>query len=115
MKEQYFEIITLALQIALLVLTAFVVPSIRKWLETNTTKEQRKEATFWLSIAVQAAESIYKAKGAGTLKKEWVLDWCNKNNIKLSTEQLDILIDLIVKEFNKNGWNEPITLKSVVE
>lgn len=108
MKEQYFEIIKLALQIALLVLTAFVVPSIRKWLETNTTKEQRKEATFWLSIAVQAAESIYKAKGAGALKKEWVLEWLNKNNIKITTGQADILIDMIVKEFNKNGWDKPI-------
>ena len=103
-----FEILKLVLQIALLVLTAFVVPSAKKWIEANTSTEERKEATFWLSIAVKAAESIYQEKGQGQLKKEWVLEWLNKNNIKISTDQADILIDMVVTEFNKNGWNIPI-------
>ena len=110
MDENVFEILKLILQIGLLVLTGFVVPALRKWILTNTTKVQRKEAVFWIGIAIKAAEDIYKIKGAGKLKKEWVLEWCKNNNINFTTEQLNILIDLIVGEFNKNGWDKPLEL-----
>ena len=108
MDSNIFEIVKLVLQIALLVVTVFVIPSAKKWIETNTTKEQREEAKFWTGIAVKAAESIYKEKGQGQLKKEWVLEWLHNNNIKITMEQANILIDMTVEEFNKNGWNVPI-------
>ena len=108
MDSNMFEIAKLVLQIALLVATVFVIPSVKKWMEANTTKEQREEAKFWTGIAVKAAESIYKEKGQGQLKKEWVLEWLNKNNVKITMEQANILIDMVVQEFNKNGWNLPI-------
>lgn len=108
MDSNMFEIVKLVLQIVLLVVTVFVIPSAKKWMETNTTKEQREEAKFWTGIAVKAAESIYKEKGQGQLKKEWVLEWLHNNNIKITMGQANILIDMIVEEFNKNGWNTPI-------
>ena len=108
MDSNMFEIVKLVLQIALLVATAFVIPSAKKWMKANTTKEQREEAKFWTGIAVKAAESIYKAKGQGQLKKEWVLEWLNNNNVTITMPQANILIDMVVEEFNKNGWNIPI-------
>ena len=42
------------------------------------------------------------------LKKETVTDFLNKNGIKMSIEQMDFLIDAIVTEFNKNGWDNVI-------
>ena len=59
---------------------------------------------FWTKLAVQIAEEIYKEKGQGMLKKETVIDFLNKNGIKMSIEQIYFLIDTIVTEFNKNGW-----------
>lgn len=108
MDSNIFEIVKLVLQITLLVVTVIVIPSAKKWMEANTTKEQREEAKFWTGIAVKAAESIYREKGQGQLKKEWVIDWLNKNNVKITMEQANILIDMVVQEFNKNGWNIPI-------
>ena len=46
MDENVFEILKLILQIGLIVLTGFVVPALRKWILTNTTKVQRKEAVI---------------------------------------------------------------------
>ena len=51
---------------------------------------------------------IYKEKGQGMLKKETVIEFLNKNGIKMSIEQMDFLIDAIVTEFNKNGWDNVI-------
>lgn len=106
-----FEIVKLVLQIGLIVLTAFIVPAIKKFLAEKTTKEQRENAKFWTTLAVKYAEEIYKEKGQGKLKKEFVIDWLNRNKIKISKDQMDTLIDMIVTEFNKNGWDTPIVLE----
>ena len=106
-----FEIVKLVLQICLIILTAFVVPSIKKLINEKTTKEQRENAKFWTALAIKCAEDIYKERGQGKLKKEYVIDWLNRNNIKISPEQMDALIDIIVEEFNKNGWEIPIVLE----
>lgn len=106
MKPEIFEIIKTALQLVLLIATGVLVPLIKKYLEQNTTEKQRKEALFWTTQVVKIAEKIYKAKGQGELKKEYVLKWLQDHGIKLSQDQLEILINLVVAEFNKNGWNK---------
>lgn len=111
LDSNIFEIVKLVLQIGLIILTAFVVPAVRKLINEKTTKEQRENAKFWTAIAIKCAEDIYKEKGQGKLKKEWVVDWLNRNNIKITPEQMDTLIDIIVNEFNKNGWEMPVVLE----
>lgn len=111
LDNNVFEIVKLALQIGLIVLTAFVVPAVRKFLNEKTTKEQRENAKFWTALAVKCAEDIYKERGQGKLKKEYVIEWLNRNNIKISPEQMDALIDIIVEELNKNGWEIPVVLE----
>ena len=111
LDSNIFEIVKLVLQIGLIVLTAFIVPAIKKFLAEKTTKEQRENAKFWTAIAVKCAEDIYKEKGQGKLKKEWVVDWLNKNNVKITNDQMDTLIEIIVTEFNEKGWNVPIVLE----
>lgn len=112
MDSNIFEIVKLVLQIGLIILTAFVVPSIKKLINEKTTKEQRENAQFWTAIAIKCAEDIFKEKGQGKLKKDYVIEWLNRNKIKITEEQMNILIDTIVAEFNKNGWNVPIVLNS---
>lgn len=104
MKTEVFEIVVLALKLVLLLMTVFVVPVVRKWILENTTKEQRDNALFWIKYVTPIAEEIYKQKGAGKLKKEWVIEWLNQNGVKLSEEQISILIDMVVKEYNQKGW-----------
>lgn len=111
LDSNIFEIVKLVLQIGLIILTAFVVPAVRKLINEKTTKEQRENAKFWTTLAVKYAEEIYKEKGQGKLKKEYVVDWLNKNKIKISNEQMDTLIEMIVTEFNEKGWNVPVVLE----
>ncbi|MHC1747419.1 MAG: phage holin, LLH family [Cellulosilyticaceae bacterium] len=92
------------LKLLVMVLGAVVTYKLIPWIKAKTTAEQRKEAAYWIEIAVQVAEQIYKDKGQGTLKKEYVLEWLNKNGTKITAGQSDILIDLIVNQFNGNRW-----------
>lgn len=105
MTKEKFELVMMFLKALLMFATVFVIPYIQVYLKSNTTKEQRENALFWVKQVTRIAEELYKVKGAGQLKKEYVLEWLNKNGIKLSSEQLSVLIDMVVEEYNKNGWN----------
>lgn len=105
MSKEKFELVMMFLKALLMFATVFVIPYIQVYLKSNTTKEQRENALFWVKQVTRIAEELYKVKGAGQLKKEYVLEWLNSNRIKLSNEQLSVLIDMVVDEYNKNGWN----------
>lgn len=105
MKKEYFEIVVMILKLLLLIMSVVVVPYVQKYLKQNTTKEQRENALFWIKQVTRIAEEVYKSKGAGELKKQYVIEWLEKNGVRLSDEQLSVLIDMVVAEYNKNGWN----------
>lgn len=105
MSKEKFELVILVLKAFLMFTTIFVIPYLQIYLKSNTTKEQRENALFWVKQVTRIAEELYKTKGAGKLKKEYVLEWLNKNGVKLSNDQLSILIDMVVEEYNRNGWN----------
>ena len=105
MKKEYFEVVVTVLKVLLLVMSVWVVPQAKKYIESSTTKEQRENALFWIKQVTKIAEEVYKSKGAGELKKQYVIEWLEKNGVKLADEQLSVLIDMVVDEYNKNGWN----------
>lgn len=78
------------------IITYLIVPFIRQ----KTTKEQRENIYFWVKVAVQAAEMIYKGKGQGKLKKEYVVDFLVSKGINITIQELDVLIEAAVKELN---------------
>ncbi len=67
------------------IITYLIVPFIRQ----KTTKEQRENIYFWVRVAVQAAEMIYKEKGQGKLKKEYVIDFLVSKGINITIQELD--------------------------
>lgn len=78
------------------ILTYLIVPLILQ----KTTKQQRENIYFWVTVAVQAAEMIYKEKGQGKLKKEYVVDFLVSKGINITIQELDVLIEAAVKELN---------------
>ncbi len=78
------------------ILTYLIVPFIK----SKTTEKQRDNAKFWVQVAVGAAEQIYREKGQGKLKKEYVVDFLTSKCIDITMEELDILIEAAVKELN---------------
>ncbi len=78
------------------ILTYLIVPFIKQ----KTTKEQRDNIYFWVRIAVGAAEQIYKEKGQGKLKKEYVVSFLQSKEIDITIQELDVLIEAAVLELN---------------
>jgi hypothetical protein len=78
------------------IITYLIVPLVKQ----KTTKEQRENIYFWVRVAVQAAEMIYKEKGQGKLKKEYVVTFLQSKGMNITMQELDILIEAAVKELN---------------
>lgn len=74
-----------------MVLTYFVVPILKE-----------KKLYDFVKILVQSAEQLYKGKGLGEQKKEFVVQKLKKFGIEVNNEQLDILIESAVLELNKS-------------
>lgn len=101
-----FTIVKLVLQLALAIITVVAVPMLRKMYIDNTNEKQRAEVLFWTRFAIKQAEALYKERGAGELKKIDCLEFLKKIGLNLDEEQLSVLIDMIVEEYNKNGWGK---------
>ena len=103
MNEGMLKIILALIGLLGTIITYVLVP----WVKTKTTKEQnvntlilRDEVSFWVSVAVNAAEQIYREKGQGKLKKEYVIDFLTSKGINITIQELDVLIEAAVKELN---------------
>ena len=56
----------------------------------------------WVTIAVNAAESLYNMPGMGETKKQWVLEFISeKLKYSVSAQELEALIEAAVTELNK--------------
>ncbi len=96
MNEGMLKIILALIGLLGTIITYVLVP----WVKTKTTKEQRDEVSFWVSVAVNAAEQIYREKGQGKLKKEYVIGFLTSKGIDIAVQELDVLIEAAVKELN---------------
>jgi hypothetical protein len=92
--------ITLALiSLAGALITAFLVPYIRK----NTTAKQREEINEWIYIACTAAEQIYSGVGQGKVKKQYVLNFLQSKGVKLDDASVTAMLEAAVYAL-KNVW-----------
>jgi len=76
------------------IITAIVIP----WIKSKTTKEQQEEIRQWVKIAVAAAEQIFVGQGRGEEKKQWVLEFLSKYNLKVDPDAIDAMIEAAVWE-----------------
>lgn len=94
--ELFVKIVIGIISILGAVITYVVVP----YLKTKTSKEQRETIMFWVKVAVSAAEQIFNEKGKGAEKKEYVVEFLTQQGVRISMEELDVLIESAVKELN---------------
>ena len=94
------EIVTLVLRLMLVLTTTFVIPVIKKKIDAEKLAEARK----WTKIAVEAAEMIYNGFEMGETKKAFVNDFLARKGFKLSTDEIDKLIEAAVLEMNNAIW-----------
>ena len=103
MPIDYTEIILALIGLLSLLVTTVLVPLIK----ARTTVAQLEKIKFWTDIAVTAAEKHFESQpGMGEVKKQEVIDFIQSLNIKLTDEQLSLLIDAVVEELINKPLNE---------
>ncbi len=98
------QILELAVKIAILFMAGFVVPALRKWIETKTENEQMEKVREWVYSAVYAAEQMYnrarKIDPDGSQRKKYVYNFimriCAAKGVKITKEELEALIEAAV-------------------
>ena len=83
-------IIKLIIPLLCTVITAYIIPYLKEKKLYNAVK-----------TAVQAAEQIYKERGMGEQKFEYVKSWLNEK-FSISADDLKKFIESAVYELNKN-------------
>ena len=78
------------------IVTAVVIP----WIKSKTNAQQQEEIKQWVKIAVAAAEQIFVGQGRGEEKKQWVLEFLSKYNLKVDLDAIDAMIEAAVYELN---------------
>lgn len=97
MNETLFEIILGLISILGLILTGVLIPLIKE----KIGNEKLAKYEYWATTAVQSAEMLFKEKGMGETKKEYVVNFLNemfnKNKTVITKEQIEVLIEAAVK------------------
>lgn len=99
MKDIIFEVVNLVVMIAALVVVRYVVPWIRKKLgddKLNTIAQWAEKAVLYAEQVMTAATGEEKKEAVTAIIKEIV----EANNISITDEQIDILIESAVKQMN---------------
>lgn len=97
MDNIIFEIVKVAVMLAVLVITRYVVP----WIRDKIGADQLAVAEKWAKYAVLKAQQVlWEEDGAD--KKTYVTEFLKEiliaKNIALSDEQVDVLIEAAVKQ-----------------
>jgi len=97
-SEAIVKIGTIIIALLGAVFTYIIVP----YIKSKTTSEQLKTTEYWVEFAVKAAEQIFNEPGQGERKKEYVIKFLYDMGIKITIEQLNILIEAVVHEMNRD-------------
>lgn len=95
-SEGFMNIVKCIIALLGTIITYIIIP----YIKSKTTEKQRDDITFWVQVAVSAAEQIYDGKGQGEIKKQYVIDFLIDKGINISMNELNILIEASVKELN---------------
>lgn len=76
------------------IITRYAVP----YFISKTSTEKRKEISYWIKLAVEAAETIFKESGMGACKKEYVKKFLEAKGYVLNDLEINIAIESAVLE-----------------
>lgn len=100
MNEVTFTILKIVLSAVSAIISLFVVPLLKRWVENNKNDEMLK----MIEKAVKAAEQTFDGSGLGADKKQDVMDfisdWLEKNRITVSHKELDRYVEAAVYDMN---------------
>jgi hypothetical protein len=86
-------IFVIALILTLTIGTIILVPYLKKKWDENMWK--------WVTLAVKAAEQIFKGTGLGETKKAYVLEFLKSKGYNVNSSAINIALEAAVLELNK--------------
>lgn len=89
-------IINAAIALLAAVVTAFVIP----WIKRNTTQKDREEMLKWVEIAVAAAQQLYHQLD-GAERKEYVRNYLNAKGYDVNDKDVDNAIEAAVLKLHR--------------
>ena len=89
-------IINAAIALIAAIITAFVVP----WIKRKTTAQDREEMLKWVEIAVAAAQQLYHQLD-GAARKEYVLSFLAEKGYSVDDQALDNAIEAAVLKLHR--------------
>lgn len=104
----FTKIVLVVLTIISAIVTGIIIPLIK----AKVKKADIDYKMRIVSIAVGAAEQIYKQSGMGKKKKAEVLKFLKSEGIKVSEDELDKMIESCVLEINK--WKKELETPVVI-
>lgn len=112
MSDTVFEILKIVISLVALLISAYLIP----WLKQKIGAGKLQQLEKWAEYAVLAAEQVmWKQKGSD--KKAYVVSFLQKilaeNNITITDEQLDVLIESAVKSLKLE--QNTVTIKTEVD
>ena len=90
------EIVKALVALATAVVSAVLVP----WLKAKTSCEHLEDMLRWVELAVAAAEQLYDS-GAGSAKKQYVMNFLGERGYRLDDEDVDIAIEAAVLRLHR--------------
>lgn len=85
------------ISLAVALITAFLIPYIR----SKVKAEDYNNLAYWVGIAVQAAEQIYKDPKMGVEKKKNVIAFLEGKGFTVNMDEIDKLIEATVFQINQ--------------
>lgn len=96
MNIDYTELIEALIALLSAIITAFIIPLLRKKL----SQEKLGELKRWTAVAVRAAEQLYGSK-TGQAKKEYVVAFLLSKGIVFDVDEVTALIESEVYKLTK--------------
>ena len=96
MNDIVFDVCRIVATVIGIIIAYYVIPALKTVVREHLDSKTKE----FINSCVYAAEQIYNDPKTGTTKKKFVLkavtDWLNARNIKITDEQLNILIESAV-------------------
>lgn len=90
-------IISAVLTLIVAVLSAYLIPLIKRKVDA----EKLATIQFWVGIAVDAAEQVFRDGGLGAEKKKYVVNFLEARGFSIDAEELNNLIEAAVLELKQ--------------
>lgn len=101
MNENLFKLTLTIVVMLTTIITLYIVPYLKTKIDISTLGK----ITYWVSLAVKCAEQVF-GENTGVEKKQFVVkfinDLFNKKREVIKIEQIEVILESIVCEMNKN-------------